>query len=630
MIRLDDVTVAPGGEPLVRGVALHVRPGDHLGLVGRNGTGKTTILRAVVGEIPVDAGRVRVRPGARVGWLPQQAVSGSDRPLWDEVASGMTKLHALRAELEAAEQAVRDEPGPAQTDRLSRASDAFRLAGGYASDERIGEVLHGLGFAPADWRRTCDTFSGGWQMRIALARLLLSEPDVALLDEPTNHLDLEARSFLAGFLAEAPWAFVVVSHDRWLLDRCVGGIAEVRGGRLHTYVGNFGAFLRERDQRAAELDKALAHQQRQIAHLESFVDRFGAKASKASQAKSKQKALDRIERIEAPSAEPKRARIRLPEAPAGAHDALGLVEATIGYDEAAPVLSGVDLPVERGMRVALLGPNGCGKSTILQTLAGRLRPFAGRRRIGERIRVGVFDQDQAQALPSGVSALQHLTTECPTVLPERIRATLGALGLSGVHATRPIGELSGGEKARVALALLVVRPCNVLLLDEPTNHLDAETVDVLVEALRGFDGALAIVTHDRYVVEQVATHVARIRAGAVGLREGVRPEDFVRDGAARPADAGPAPQAEAHADRKRRLREVERCRRRLAEVEEEIPAAEAEVGRIDEALVAAATDHVAATALGRERDAATARVETLYAEWERLEVEIAAGADLSG
>ncbi|MEZ4235469.1 MAG: ABC-F family ATP-binding cassette domain-containing protein [Myxococcota bacterium] len=621
MIQLEDVTVAPGGDPLVRGATLHVHPGDHVGLVGRNGTGKTTLLRAIVGELPVDAGRIRVRNGARVGWLPQQAVSGSVRPLWDEVASGMTRLHALRAELQAAEAAVRADPG--QAERLARAVDTFRLAGGYAADERIGQVLHGLGFAPEDWQRTCDTFSGGWQMRVALARLLLSEPDIALLDEPTNHLDLEARSFLAGFLAEAPWAFIVVSHDRWLLDRCVTRIAEVRGGGLHTYAGNFGAFLRERDQRAAEHEKALAQQQRQIAHLERFVERFGAKATKATQAKSKQKALDRIDRLDAPLPEPKRARIRLPEAPAGAHDALGLVDATLAYEDGPPVLSHVDLGLERGVRIALLGPNGCGKSTILQALAGRLRPREGRRRQGDRIRVGTFDQDQAQALPADVSAILHLTTECPTVPPEQIRATLGALGLSGDHAKRPIGELSGGEKARVALALLVVRPCNVLLLDEPTNHLDVETVDVLVEALRGFDGALLIVTHDRYLVEQVATHVARVRSdGRIEQHEGVRPEDFLRDASAREGAAA-APQAEAHADRKKRQRELERARRRLGEVEVEIPAAEAEVARIDEALVEAATDHARAMALGQERDAASARVEALYAEWERLEAEVA-------
>ncbi|MEQ1568451.1 MAG: ABC-F family ATP-binding cassette domain-containing protein [Myxococcota bacterium] len=624
MIRLDDLTVAPGGNELVRGATFHLRPGDHVGLIGRNGTGKTTILRTIVGELSPDHGRVEVRPQIRLGWLPQQAVSGSSLPVWDEVRSRMTRINALRSELEAAQRAVEADPNAAE--RLARATERFRLEGGFSADERIGEVLHGLGFAPADWRRTCDTFSGGWQMRIALARLLLSEPDVALLDEPTNHLDLEARSFLARFLAEAPWAFVLVSHDRWLLDRCVNRIAEIRNSRLHTYVGNFSAFLVERESRALAEERAYDQQQKQVAHLQSFVDRFGAKATKAAAAKSKQKALDRIERVDAPEGENKKsARIRFPPAPAGAMEAVGLVDASVGWDAEHVVLEHVTLPLDRGTRVVLLGPNGCGKSTILQTLAGRLPTLAGRRRIGDRVRIGAFDQDLAQALPKDVSALDHLTTECPTVLPQQIRTVLGALGLPGALALRPIGELSGGEKARVALALLVVRPCNVLLLDEPTNHLDAETVDVLVGALQEFDGALLLVSHDRFVVERVATHAARIRDGKLELREGIRPEDFERDPPAGGGAGGVTVQAAGHADRKKRQRELERGKRRLGEIEVAIPRAEAAVARVDQALIDAATDHAKVMALARDRDAAQAVVDGLYAEWEQLEQLLAEG-----
>jgi ATP-binding cassette subfamily F protein 3 len=624
MIRLDDVTVSPGGHELVRGATFHLRPGDHAGLVGRNGTGKTTLLRAIVGEVSPDSGKVEVRPNIRLGWLPQQAVSGSTLPVWDEVRSRMTRLNQLRADLDAAQRAVEADPDRVEAaQRLAQETERFRLAGGYAADERIGEVLHGLGFAPADWRRPCDTFSGGWQMRIALARLLLSEPDVALLDEPTNHLDLEARTFLAKFLASAPWAFLVVSHDRWLLDRCVTRIVEVRNKRLHVYAGNFSAFLKEREARALAEERAFEQQQKEISHLESFVERFGAKATKAAQAKSKQKALDRIERVDAPEGDRKRARVVFPEAPAGAHEAVGLVDASVGWEPGRPVLEHVTLGVDRGMRVVLLGPNGCGKSTILQTLGGRLKPLAGRRRVGERVRIGVFDQDLAQALPPELSALTWLTTECPTVPPERIRTVLGALGLPGEGALRPIRELSGGEKARVALALLVVRPCNVLLLDEPTNHLDAETVDVLVEALQGWDGALLLVTHDRFVVERLATHVGRVRGGRVELREGVRPEDFEREPAGGAGRAEPTEQAEAHLDRKKRQRELERAKRRLVEIEAAIPKAEARVVAIDEQLIAAATDHQRSLALAKDRDAAQAAVDALYAEWEQLEATLA-------
>ena len=619
MIRLEDVTLAPGGEDLVREVNFHLHPGDHAGLVGRNGTGKTTLLRAIVGEMSPDVGRIETRSSAKIGWLPQQAVSGSVRPLWDEVQSGMTRIHDLRAALSEAQAAV--ERDPSQAGRLAEATERFRLAGGYAADQQVGEVLHGLGFAPEQWRRTCDTFSGGWQMRIALARLLLSEPDVALLDEPTNHLDVEARSWLAGFLSRAPFAFLVVSHDRWLLDRCVQRIVEIRGRRAHIYAGNFSAFLVEREARALQHERQFAQQQQQVAHLERFVERFGAKATKAAAAKSKQKALDRIERLEAPERDRKGARILLPEAPAGALDALGLEKASLGYPDNAPILEGITFALHRGTRTALLGANGTGKSTLLQTLAGRLKPLAGRRRVGDRVRVGVFDQDLAQALPKERSALDHLTVECPTVPPERIRAVLGALGLPGEMSTRPIGELSGGEKARVALSLLVVRPCNVLLLDEPTNHLDAETTDVLADALSEYEGALLFVTHDRFLVERVATHVARVRKGSIDVHPGVKPEDFEREPLVREETAKSAP-AQAHEERKRKQRELERARKRLTEVQQQIPKAEAEVSRLDDALVEAASDHVAANKLAIEREAAARAVEALYNEWETLEARL--------
>jgi ATP-binding cassette subfamily F protein 3 len=622
MIQLDDVTVSLAGTPIVEGATFHLHPGDHAGLVGRNGSGKTTLLRAIVGEVPAESGTVRVRPGARVAWLPQQAVSGSVRPLWDEVRGAMTRILQLEAELRAAEEAVGRDPDGAQ--RLARATEQFAVHGGYAADEKVGTVLHGLGFAPDTWRRTCDTFSGGWQMRIALARLLLSDPDVALLDEPTNHLDLEARSWLADFLRGARFTFVVVSHDRWLLDRCVDRILEVRSHTVHDYRGNFSAFLAERELRQAQHEAAFERQQGEIARLERFVERFGAKATKASQAQSRQKQLDRMDRLDAPEHVGKRARLALPEPPPGANEALTLQQATVGWSADRALLTGVDLSLERGMRLALLGPNGCGKSTLLHTLAGELPPLSGRRRVGDRVRVGVFHQDLAQALPAERTALEHLTTENPLTPPERVRSVLGALGLSGGRAERPIGVLSGGEKARVALASLVLRPCNALLLDEPTNHLDAETVDVLVDALLAWEGALAIVTHDRFVVEQLATHVAVVRDGRVDVHAGVKPEDFVPT--APTAAHGPAaPSAEAvdHADRKKRQREAERARRRLAEIEREIPKAEAGVAAIDEALVEAATDYARVRALAADRERAEKVVEGLYAEWEQLEALLA-------
>ncbi len=624
MIRLEEVSLAPGGDLLLWDANWHVRPGARAALVGRNGTGKTTLLRAIVGDEHPWEGRIVVRPGARVGYLPQQAVSGSTKTVWEEVRSAMSGLNALKAALASAEADV-TAGDPDAIERHARALDRFRLAGGFAEDQKIGEVLHGLGFGPSTWDQPCDTFSGGWQMRIALARLLLSDPDVALLDEPTNHLDIEARSWLAGHLRSVPWAVVVVSHDRHLLDRVATEVVEVRAGRLHRYAGNFTAFLAQREERIDAQQVSYERQQEEIARLERFVERFRAKATKAAQARSRQNRLDRMERVDAPDAPQKLPRLVLPDAPPGAHEALSLIGASLGWTGGPPVLQGVDLVLERGMRVAVLGPNGAGKSTLLSTLSGRLPPMSGRRKVGDRVRIGVFTQDLAADLPEDATALEHLTGVAPLLGEQRARTILGSLGLSGPDALRPIGQLSGGERARVALAALVARPSNVLLLDEPTNHLDAETVEVLARALRGYEGALLLVTHDRYLVEQLATHVLRVGNGEATLHLGVRPEWLEPIKRVAPdAIADNTPAVEDYEARKRRHREVERARKRAAEIERELVAIEAEQARVDAALLEAATDYARARALGAEHDALVRRHDALFEEWEALELKISA------
>ncbi len=614
MIRLEQVTLAPGGADLLVDADWHIRPGESVGLVGRNGTGKTTLLRAIIGELSPDHGRVVVRAGMSVGYLPQQAVSGSTETVWVEVASRMERLQRLKAELEAAEHAVAGGNIEAVA-RLDGAIEAYRMAGGFSQEERIGEVLYGLGFTPQDWHRPCETFSGGWQMRIALARLLLSEPDVALLDEPTNHLDMMARSWLASFLAASPITTVIVSHDRHLLDKVARRIVEVRDRTLHHYTGNFTAFLSARELRIEQHQSAYQRQQEEIAKLTRFVERFGAKATKAAQARSRQKQLDRIERIEAPKAR-RLPRFRLPPAPAGDLNTITLRKVTLGWEPDTPILQDIDLIVERGQRLAVLGRNGSGKSTLLSALSGTLKPLAGQRRVGDRIRLGVFTQDLAADLPPDRTALEHVSDCAPMTPPVQIRATLGALGLAGGAALRPIGALSGGEKARVALAALTARPNNVLLLDEPTNHLDTETVEVLVRALAGFEGAMVLVTHDRYLVEQVATHVLRVSGGGIAIHEGVRPADLEPMPAESRSAAEEGTGAAAHAARKRQQRERARMARRLEAVEEAIDAAEVSIAELDAALCAPGADYAA---LGIARAESAAALEALMAEWEALE-----------
>jgi len=617
MLRLADCTLSPGGDDVLVDASWHLREGQHVGLVGRNGAGKTTLLRALAGELSPSSGKVHVRSSVRVGYLPQQAVSGSSATVWDEASSRMERLQRLEAAMTHAQQLVERhaDDGP---QRLADATEAFRLAGGFRRDELIGEVLHGLGFPRDSWHRSCDTFSGGWQMRIALARMLLSEPDVALLDEPTNHLDMAARSWLAHYLSRAPWTFVVVSHDRHLLDVAVNHIVEARGQRLHTYTGNFTRFLAERELRAQQQEAAAEKVAAERAKLERFVERFGAKATKAAQARSKRKQLERLGDVPTVDRPPPLPRFHLPEAPAGAFEALQLQKATVGWGD-VPVLETVDLTLERGMRLVLLGPNGCGKSTLLQSLAGRQPLLGGRRRVGDRSRIGVFDQDLAATLPPDTDALTHLTELVPAMPPQRLRAVLGALGLPGDMALRPIAQLSGGEKARVALAALVVRPCNVLLLDEPTNHLDAETVEVLVRALGEFTGAMVLVTHDRYVAESIASHVGRVEGGGVTVREGVRAEDLVPipDHVA-DADDGPSDGQLAYEERKAMQRELGRAERDLGKLEDAIAAHEERIAEIDESLFDVAADRDKASVLEAEQRDQQASLEEAMHRWEAL------------
>ena len=621
VLRLEQVTLAVGGKDLLFDASVHIHPGEKIGLVGRNGSGKTTLLRAIVGELSLENGSLTVRRGARVGYLPQTAVSGSTQTLWEEARSGMTRLNELSARLEATRAAV--ERGESEAiERLGEMEEAFRLAGGYALDERVGGVLHGLGFRASDWQRPCDTFSGGWQMRIALARTLLSEPDLLLLDEPTNHLDLHARSWLAQFLDRSPHTVVIVSHDRWLLDRAVRKIVEVRNRTLYSFSGNLSAWLNERTQRFEQAQVAYAQQQEEIAKLERFVERFKAKATKASQARSRQKQLDKMERIEAPERE-RRPRLRLPEAPHSGHEAIILRQARMGWPDGPDVLDDVELVIERGHKVAILGPNGAGKSTLLAAIRGEIALRSGQRKLGHAVRLGVFSQDLAQALPSDDTPLEVVMAAAPTLIESKARAVLGALGLEGTMANRPIAGLSGGEKARVALALFAVRPYNVLLLDEPTNHLDATTVDVLIDALRPFEGALILVTHDRYLVEALATHIVLVGNGRAEVHAGVRSEllepSAAPVGAGEQPSAAPSMGAQSYAERKRLARERERAQRRIRAISEEVEATETRMAAIDEELFVVAADYERCAELARERSEAEARVEALFEEWEQLE-----------
>jgi len=553
-------------------IDLRVTPGDRWAIVGPNGAGKSTLLKALIGRPDDDAtvgpsipfGKVTVKPGTLVGYLEQTAVAGSTRTVRDEVMSRMGRLRKAKTALASAEAAV--EGGDYSEGALSTLADAqteFEEAGGYTSDERVSKVLGGLGFAEADQARLVSSFSGGWQMRVALARLLLSEPELLVLDEPTNHLDAAARGWLARYLKDYPGTLVLVSHDEDVLRSAATSVAEVRYGRLEAYRGRpYDKWLTERVERQQRQQAAYDAQQEEMARLQDFVDRFGAKASKASQAQSRLKQLERLRAnaIPAPTRtlDQRAARLVLPRPPpchtkmlrlSGSPGMESKVDgadggASLGWDPALPPLvRGVDLTLEKGHVLVVRGPNGAGKSTLMATLSEKLAPLEGEVTKGEGLDLGVFTQDLAQDLDSSMIALDHVTglarQRNPGLRDEEARTVMGTLGLSGDKAIRPIGQLSGGEKARVALAAFCLVPHTLLLLDEPTNHLDVGTIAALRDALAswtaedapGGPGGVVVVSHDRAFCEALpVTHVATVADGVCVVEQrGLRDDDWAYD-----------------------------------------------------------------------------------------------------
>lgn len=642
VLSVSDLRLQAGTRDLVHIPRWSLTPGTCIGLVGPNGAGKSTVLKALADKD--EFGRaIQVAANASLGYLPQQAVSGSQKSVWEEAGSEMTELREAEAALREAERTAGDAGG---AKKLERAMAEFERAGGYDQDERIARVLSGLGFAKSDWERKCADLSGGWQMRVALARLLLREPTVLLLDEPSNHLDVAAKAYLARYLKEYQHTVVLVSHDSKLLDGCCSRIAEIDAARFAEYPGcNYSKYLEEKEARMFAAARAAAKTEAEAAKLELFITRFGAKATKAKSAQSKQKALDKLlaanEGPAALSADDRHdstMRLRLPPAPPCARESVFLENADVGYDVSKPIVRGVTLTLERGMRIAVVGANGSGKSTLLKTLAGKLPPLAGSRRVGDnRVKSGVFTQDLAADLPAHLTALQHLEGLAPELTVERIRATLGAVGIRGPAALREMKYLSGGEQARVALASFVVQRQNVLFADEISNHLDEHSVFTVCDALMSFEGALVIVSHDRRVIESVApTHCLVVDEGRATLHHGVpkialdvitqaagdgmAASDFGQGSGEDTRKAEKEQRVAAMEERKETQRRVSRAQKRLPKIHTEIEKLEEELGSLETEMAAVATDAGKAMAVQEKVDEAEQRVEELYDEMQTLEL----------
>jgi len=589
MIQLTGAAKHYGPKILFENVDWLVTPNERTGVVGANGSGKSSLLKVLAGLEGLDSGTLLVQKGLTLGYLPQEGLSLSGRSVFAECMTVFADIRALEQEQEQLTQrmAELDPAGPeyAQVaERFHRAEGEHRARDGYALEAQIGAVLSGLGFSERDWKRRTEEFSGGWQMRIALAKLLLERPNLLLLDEPTNHLDLEARNWLEGYLGSYPYAVVVVSHDRYFLDMTVRKIAELWNKGLYLFNGSYTRYEHQKTERRAQLQAAYDNQQDRIRQLEAFINRFRYQATKAKQVQSRIKELERIDRIELPSEE-KSIHFSFPQPKPSGRVVAEFQNVAKSYGPHT-VFAGVGFIIERGDRVALVGVNGAGKSTLIRILAGTEAVTSGSYRLGHNAQPDYFAQDQYKELDPTARLLDDLATVAPRATNTELRSILGCFLFSEDDVFKTIGVLSGGERNRYALARMLMMPSNFLLLDEPTNHLDMRAKDVLLTALEEYTGTVVFVSHDRYFIDRLATRVFEIEDGQLTVFPG-NYEDYQwrkQGGRILPAADGaaaesllPAPTRPKPADKRVnpiRLRQMEERRHAI---EQEVARLEAEI-----------------------------------------------------
>lgn len=633
MISLVNAGKRFGARVLFEGINWLLTPQDRVGLVGANGTGKTTLLRMLAGTEQADAGEITKQKGLVTGYLPQDGLQLSGRTVFDECLSVFDEQREMEREMERlahvmAEAAPGSDEYQQAAERYASLDSHFRNLDGYSLEAKVGTVLSGLGFPKEDWTRRTEHFSGGWQMRIALAKLLLQQPDLLLLDEPTNHLDLEARNWLEDYLGSYPNAFVLISHDRYFLDVTVRKIAELWNRGLHFYPGNFEKYLKQKTERREQLESAYKNQRDRIEQLEAFINRFRAKATKAKQVQSRIKELEKIERIEIPPEE-KTIHFTFPQPKPSGRVVAEFRGVAKAYGEKL-VLSGVSFAIERHDRVALVGVNGAGKSTLIKLLAGTEPLTRGEYTLGHNAMPDYFAQDQYKELDPEAKLLDDLTSVANGKTVTELRSLLGCFLFSEDDVYKPIGVLSGGERNRYALARLLLNPSNFLLLDEPTNHLDMRAKDVLLNALEEFTGTVVFVSHDRYFIDKLATRVIEIENGQVQVYPG-NYEDYLyrKGGGAAPVQAAEETSAastengatSAAAARRVNPIRVQKLKRRVAELEGLAANLETEIGELEAAL----SHYVTAEETqrqGRQLEQKRAALAEAMREWEAAAMEL--------
>jgi ATP-binding cassette, subfamily F, member 3 len=642
MIQLSNAGKRFGPKVLFQELDWLITPRDRVGLVGANGTGKTTLLKVLAGTESLDYGTITQQRGIQSGYLPQDGLSLSGRTVFAECLSVFEHVHQMQREQEdlARRMAEVDHASTEYqqiAERFHRIQAEMQARDGYTIEAEVGTVLNGLGFKKEDWQRRTEEFSGGWQMRIALAKLLLQKPNLLLLDEPTNHLDLETRNWLEQYLVNYPHAYVLISHDRYFLDVTVKKTAEIWNKQVFFYSGNYEKYLVQKAERRAQLEAAYSNQKEKIDQLEAFINRFRYQATKAKQVQSRIKELERMEKIEVPPEE-KAIHFSFPQPRPSGRMVAEAKDLGKSYG-AKEVFGRVNFVIERGDRIALVGVNGAGKSTLIKLLAGQEQATSGELQLGHNADVDYFAQDQYKALDPNARMLDDLFEAAPRSTQTELRSLLGCFLFSEDDVFKTIGVLSGGERNRYALARMLLHPSNFLLLDEPTNHLDLRAKDVLLDSLQKFTGTVVFVSHDRYFIDKLATRVFEIGEGRVEVFPG-NYEDYLwrkegkenaavdtslaSNSAAIPANT--AVQTNHHQAEKpgpetklKRLNPIKlkQMRERLVELEEEIARLEAAITTAETAL----QNFVSAEETQRQTDLlnrAKTDLEQAMNEWEEL------------
>ncbi|WP_263410376.1 ribosomal protection-like ABC-F family protein [Terriglobus tenax] len=621
---------------------------ERTGLVGGNGTGKSTLLKTLAGMETLDYGALHRTKGMTLGYLPQDGLHLTGKTVFNECLTVFQSQREMEAELETLTKSM-SELDPAGSEyaevasRFSEINDILHTTDAYSLDAQVGAVLGGLGFSKTDWARDTSEFSGGWQMRIALAKLLLQRPSLLLLDEPTNHLDLESRNWLENYLKGYPHGFILISHDRYFLDVTVEKIVEVWNKRLHFFTGGYEKYVQQKAERKQQLEAAYKNQRDHIEQLEAFIGRFRYQATKAKQVQSRIKELDKIERIEIPEEE-STIHFTFPQPPQSGRTVLEANGVSKAYG-AKQVLDNVSFTIDRGDRIALVGANGAGKSTLIRLLSQLEPPTSGEIKLGHNVAADYFAQDQYKVLNPASKMLEDISASAPKIPDADLRGLLGCFLFSGDDVFKLLGVLSGGERNRYALAKMLVSPANFLLMDEPTNHLDLRAKDVLLEAIRSFTGTVVFVSHDRYFIDNLATRVFEVEGGHVHVypgnyedylrrKDGQASEESAQNGVSHPRNArvGSAPptptQPQANQPSStpsnqptgaKRLNPIKlkQLEDRLATLEEEIPRTESAITTTETGLgnfVSAEETQRQTVLLAQLRE----QLQSLMQEWEEL------------